>query len=48
MLIVGQLLARRTFLEATDYGTLRALGMSRTQLMTVCLGRAAATGAAGG
>jgi ABC-type antimicrobial peptide transport system permease subunit len=48
LLIVGQLLARRTFLEATDYGTLRALGMSRTQLMTVCLGRAAATGAAGG
>src|SRR5215470_2446278 len=48
LLIVGQLLARLTFLEATGYGTLRALGMSRGQLMTGCLGRAAAIGAAGG
>jgi len=48
LLIVGQLLARLTFLEATEYGTLRALGMSRRQLMTACLGRAAAIGAAGG
>jgi ABC-type lipoprotein release transport system permease subunit len=48
LLIVGQLLARLTFLEATEYGTLRALGMSRAQLMTVCLGRAAAIGAVGG
>ena len=48
LLIVGQLLARLTFLEATEYGTLRALGMSRGQLMTGCLGRAAAIGAAGG
>ena len=48
LLIVGQLLARLSFLEATGYGTLRALGMSRGQLMTGCLGRAAAIGAAGG
>jgi ABC-type antimicrobial peptide transport system permease subunit len=48
LLIVGQLLARLTFLEASEYGTLRALGMSRVQLMTGCLGRAAAIGAVGG
>ncbi|HYV81547.1 MAG TPA: FtsX-like permease family protein, partial [Streptosporangiaceae bacterium] len=48
LLIVGQLLARLSFLEATEYGTLRALGMSRGQLMTAGLGRAAAIGAAGG
>jgi ABC-type antimicrobial peptide transport system permease subunit len=48
LLIVGQLLARLSFLEATEYGTLRALGMSRGQLMTADLGRAAAIGAAGG
>jgi hypothetical protein len=48
LLIAGQLLARLSFLEATGYGTLRALGMSRGQLMTACLGRAAAIGAAGG
>ena len=46
LLIVGQLLARLSFLEATGYGTLRALGMSRRQLMTACLVRAAAIGAA--
>jgi hypothetical protein len=48
LLIVGQLLARLSFLEATGYGTLRALGMSRAQLMTACLVRAAAIGAVGG
>ena len=48
LLIVGQLLARLSFLEAAEYGTLRALGMSRGQLMTACLVRAAAIGAAGG
>ena len=48
LLIVGQLLARLTFLEATEYGTLRALGIRRAQLMTGCLGRAVAIGAAGG
>lgn len=44
----GQPLARLSFLEATEYGTLRALGMSRAQLTTVGLGRAAAIGAVGG
>jgi hypothetical protein len=39
LLIVGQLLARLSFLEATGYGTLRAVGMSRGQLMTAGLGR---------
>ena len=48
LLIVGQLLARLSFLEAAEYGTLRALGISRAQLMTGCLGRAIAIGAAGG
>jgi ABC-type lipoprotein release transport system permease subunit len=48
LLIVGQLLARLSFLEATEYGTLRALGIRRAQLMTGCLGRAVAIGAAGG
>jgi hypothetical protein len=48
LLIVGQLLARLSFLDAAGYGTLRALGMSRGQLMTGCLGRAVAIGAAGG
>ena len=48
LLIVGQLLARLSFLEAAGYGTLRALGMSRGQLMTAGLGRATAIGAAGG
>jgi hypothetical protein len=48
LFIVGQLLARLSFLEAAGYGTLRALGMSRGQLMTGCLGRAVAIGAAGG
>jgi FtsX-like permease family len=48
LLIVGQLLARLTFLEAAEYGTLRALGIRHAQLMTGCLGRAVAIGAAGG
>lgn len=48
LLIVGQLLARLSFLEAAGFGTLRALGMSCGQLMTVCLVRAVAIGAAGG
>ena len=47
LLIVGQLLARLSFLEATEYGTLRALGISRGQLMTGCLARAAAIGCRG-
>ena len=48
LLIVGQLLARQSFMEAAGFGTVRALGMTRSQLMAACLGRAAAIGAAGG
>ena len=48
LLLTGQLLARLSFLEATEYGTLRALGVSRAQLTTVSLARAALIGAAGG
>ena len=43
---MGQLLARLSFLEATEYGTLRALDEPRAA-DDACLGRAAATGAAG-
>jgi len=48
LLITGQLLARQSFIEAAGYGILRALGMTRAQLMAACLGRATAIGAAGG
>jgi ABC-type lipoprotein release transport system permease subunit len=48
LLVTGQLLARLSFLEATEYGTLRALGVSRAQLTAVSLARAALIGAAGG
>ena len=48
LLILGQLLARMTLLEATDYGTLRALGMSRSQLTMACAVRGAVIGAVGG
>lgn len=47
LLVLGQLLARLTFLEAAEYGSLRALGMSRPALLGASLGRAAAIGAAG-
>jgi hypothetical protein len=48
LLILGQLLARMSFLDGGEYSTLVALGMSRRALFTVGLGRAAAVGAAGG
>jgi FtsX-like permease family len=47
LFILGQLLARLIFLEAAEYGSLRALGMSRSALLGAGLGRAAAIGAAG-
>jgi hypothetical protein len=47
LLVLGQLLARLSFLEATEYGTLRALGMSRRMLLAVGIARAAAIGAVG-
>jgi FtsX-like permease family len=46
LLIVGQLLARLTVLEASGYGALRAIGMNQRQLLTVGLCRAALIGAA--
>jgi hypothetical protein len=48
LLVLGQLLARLSFLDGAEYGTLLALGMSRRALFGVGLGRAAAVGAAGG
>ena len=47
LLVLGQLLARLTFLEASEYGTLRALGMSRRMLLAVGIARATAIGAVG-
>jgi FtsX-like permease family len=48
VLLLGQLLARLSFLESADHPSLRALGASRRQLFAVGLGRAAAIGTAGG
>jgi ABC-type lipoprotein release transport system permease subunit len=47
LLVIGQLLVRLNFLEASDHDTLRALGVSRGALLAVGLGRAAAIGTAG-
>lgn len=46
MLVIGQLLTRLSLLEATEYRSLRALGMSRHQLLAAGLGRAVLIGAA--
>ena len=46
LLVLGQLLARLSFLDAAEYGTLVALGMTRRALLGVGLGRAAVIGAA--
>jgi hypothetical protein len=48
LLVLGQLLARLSFLDGREYSTLAALGMSRRALFAVGLGRAAAVGAVGG
>jgi ABC-type lipoprotein release transport system permease subunit len=48
LLILGQLLARVSFLDSVEYATLRALGMGRRALFAVGLSRAAVIGAAGG
>jgi len=45
VMVTGQLLARQSSLEADDFGTLRALGMSPRQLMAAGLARAAVIGA---
>jgi hypothetical protein len=47
LLVLGQLLARLSFLEATEYGTLRALGMGRHMLLAIGIARATAIGAVG-
>jgi ABC-type antimicrobial peptide transport system permease subunit len=50
ILAVGQLVARRLYITATDDATLQALGMSRRQLLVVhllCVGAVATAGAIG-
>lgn len=46
--VFGQALARQTFLDSMEHPTLRALGMSRGQLVAAGLVRAALIGTAGG
>ena len=46
LLVAGQLITRLTFLEAGDYETVRALGMTRWQLFASAIGRAAILGIA--
>jgi ABC-type lipoprotein release transport system permease subunit len=48
LLIAGQLLARLSFLESAGHAALRAVGMSRRQLLAAGITRAALIGAAGG
>jgi hypothetical protein len=45
--VLGQALSRQTSLSSTDFGALRAVGMSRRQLFALGLTRAAMTGAVG-
>ena len=47
VLVVGQAIARQTFLESTDNGTLAALGLSQGQLTIVALLRSAWIGLVG-
>ena len=47
LLVLGQLLARMSFLDSVEYRTLRALGISRRILLAIGLLRAAVIGAAG-
>ena len=44
--IVGQSLARQTYLDSADFPALRALGFSRAQLLSLGIGRAAIIGMA--
>jgi FtsX-like permease family len=48
LLLVGQTLGRQILLESIEYPTLRALGMTRAQLVGVAVVRAAVIGAVGG
>jgi ABC-type lipoprotein release transport system permease subunit len=47
LLVLAQTLARQTFLESTEFPTLRAIGMTRVQLWLLGMGRAAAIGCFG-
>jgi ABC-type lipoprotein release transport system permease subunit len=47
LLLVGQALARQLYGESSDYPTLRALGMTRRQLLAVGMIRSALVGAGG-
>jgi hypothetical protein len=47
LLLVGQTLGRQVVLESTEYPTLRALGMTRRQLVGIALVGAAPTGGVG-
>ena len=48
VLVLGQLLARMSFLDSVEYRTLRALGLSRPILLVIGLARAGLIGLAGG
>jgi ABC-type lipoprotein release transport system permease subunit len=47
VLVIGQLLARLSYLESADYAALRGVGMSRRQLLAAALGRTLVIGGAG-
>jgi ABC-type lipoprotein release transport system permease subunit len=47
VLVIGQLLARLSYLESADYPALRGVGMSRRQLLAAALGRTLVIGGAG-
>jgi putative ABC transport system permease protein len=47
VLVLGQLLSRQNLADSTEYRTLRAVGLSRRQLMAIGAGRATAIGTAG-
>jgi hypothetical protein len=47
LLVLGQAIARQALLEADDYPTLRALGMTHRQLFSLTLGRAGVMAAVG-
>ncbi len=47
LLVIAQLLVRQSRLEAAEHPALRALGMSRTQLWAVSMGRAVLIGGVG-
>ena len=48
VMVLAQLLMRQTVLESADFPELRALGMTRRQLVTMGAGRGAVVGLAGG